>query len=279
MATNMADKNNAMRLFRILEILQKHSDKDHPLSQQDIIRMLWDKYEIHAERKTIKSNLMNLEGMGFDINYDEADRSKNTPKKNTVTSKYYMNNEFTDSELRLLIDSVLYSPYISACQSKQLIQKLQNQSSEYFKSHTKHIALLPSRKSENKQLFHTIDIIDEAITNKKMIAFKHLHYGTDLELHVDRAFNVRTHELGSEIKWRVSPYQMAMCDGKYYLICHHVHDKIVHYRLDRMKDVEILQDMEAKPFKTLIGSHGQNLNLKEYQEHRLNCNLPHILHP
>ena len=264
----MADKNNAMRLFRILEILQKHSDKDHPLSQQDIIRMLWDKYEIHADRKTIKNNIVNLEEMGFDINYAEADRSKGTKKENTVTSHYYMNNEFDDSELRLLIDSVLYSPNISPCQSKQLIEKLQNQSSGYFKSHTKHIACMPSRKSENKQLFHTIDIIDEAISAKKKVTFKHLYYGTDLKLHVARAYNVRTKGPGSEIRWRVSPYQIAMSEGKYYLICTHVHDKIIHIPLDEIIDVEILEE-KAQPFNTLIGSNGQPLNLKEYMNEHI----------
>jgi len=264
----MADKNNAMRLFRILEILQKHSDKDHPLSQQDIIRMLWDKYEIHADRKTIKNNIVNLEEMGFDINYAEADRAKGTKKENTVTSHYYMNNEFDDSELRLLIDSVLFSPNISPCQSKQLIEKLQNQSSEYFKSHTKHIACMPSRKSENKQLFHTIDIIDEAISAKKKVTFKHLYYGTDLKLHVARAYNVRTKGPGSEIRWRVSPYQIAMSEGKYYLICTHVHDKIIHIPLDEIIDVEILEE-KAQPFNTLIGSNGQPLNLKEYMNEHI----------
>lgn len=264
----MADKNNAMRLFRILEILQKHSDKDHPLSQQDIIRMLWDKYEIHADRKTIKNNIVNLEDMGFDINYAEADRSKGTKKENTVTSHYYMNNEFDDSELRLLIDSVFFSPNISPCQSKQLIEKLQNQSSEYFKSHTKHIACMPSRKSENKQLFHTIDIIDEAISDKKKVTFKHLYYGTDLKLHIARAYNVRTKGPDSEIKWRVSPYQMAMSDGKYYLICSLVHDKIIHIPLDEIIDVEILEE-KVQPFNTLIGSNGQPLNLKEYMNEHI----------
>ena len=259
----MADNNNARRLFCILEILKKYTDVDHTLSQQEIIRMLWDLYEIKADRKTIKSNILTLGKLGFDINYAEDKRAEGTKKENTITSKYYMNNEFDDSELRLLIDSVLYSPNISASQSRQLIEKLQNQSNEYFKSHTKHIACMPSRKSDNKQLFHTIDIIDEAISAKKKVTFKHLYYGTDLKLHVARAYNVRTKGPGSEIRWRVSPYQIAMSEGKYYLICTQVHDKIIHIPLDEIIDIDILEE-KAQPFNTLIGSNGQPLNLKEY---------------
>lgn len=259
----MADNNNARRLFCTLEILKKYSDKDHRLSQQDIIRLLWELYEIDPDRKTVKSNIMSLIDLGYEINYSEKVRNEGTPKENIMWSDYYMDNEFDDSELRLLIDSVFYSPNISASQSRQLITKLQNQSSEYFKSNTKHIAIMPSRKSDNKQLFHTIDVIDEAITNKKMISFKSLYYDTDMELHVNRGHNAFTGEEGSEITLRVSPYQIAMSEGKYYLICHFVHDKIRHYRLDRIKDVSILED-KAKPFKSLKDSNGQSLNLKEY---------------
>lgn len=265
----MADNNNAKRLLCTLEILKKHSDVDHRLSQQDIIRLLWDLYEIKADRKTVKSNILNLIDWGYDINYSETVRNAGTPDENTVMSDFYMDNEFDDYELRLLIDSILFSPNITSGQSKELIAKLENQSNKFFSSHIKHIATMPSRKSENHELYLTIATIDKAISENRMIKFKHLHYDSKFNLNPARAYNVKTKTLGSVIELRVSPYQMAMCDGKYYLICHHVHDKIVHYRLDRMKDVEILQDMEAKPFKTLIGSHGQNLNLKEYMDEHI----------
>lgn len=267
----MADNNNAKRLFCTLEILKKHSDADHRLGQQDIIKLLWDLYEIKADRKTIKSNILNLIDLGYEINYTKTVRNAGKPDENEIWSDYYMDNEFDDSELRLLIDSVLFSPNISPCQSKQLIKKLQNQSSEFFKAHTKHITSMPSRKSDNKQLFHTIDIIDEAITKKKKITFKHIYYGTDLEPHISRAFNTTTDSLGSEIEWRVSPYQMAMSEGKYYLICTHVHDKIIHIPLSEMVDIKIL-DEKAQPFSELIGSNGQPLDLKEYvKEHIYMC--------
>ena len=261
----MADNNNARRLFCTLEILKKYSDDGHKLSQQDIIKLLWDLYEIKADRKTVKNNILNLIDMGYEINYDTKIRNQGKPGENEIWYNYYMDNEFNDSELRLLIDSVLFSPNISPCQSKELIKKLQDQSNVYFKDHTKHITSMPSRKSDNQQLFLTIEIIDEAITKKKKISFKHMIYGTNLESHIARG------SLGSEIKWRVSPYQMAMSEGKYYLICAHVNDKIVHIPLSEMVDVKIL-DEKAQPFTELIGSNGQPLNIKEYmKEHIYMC--------
>lgn len=259
----MANNNNARRLFCTLEILKKYSDVDHRLSQNDIKELLADVYHIDADRKTIKSNIQNLIDWGYDIYYSEAVRNAGTPEENTVMSDFYMDNEFADYELRLLIDSILFSPNITANQSKELISKLEKQSNTYFSSHIKHIATMPSRKSENHELYLTIETIDKAISDNRMIKFKHLHYDSKFNLSPAKASK------GTEIELRVSPYQMAMCDGKYYLICHHVHDKIVHYRLDRMKDVEILQDQKAKPFRTLIGSNGQNLNLKEYMDEHI----------
>lgn len=259
----MANNNNARRLFCTLEILKKYSDVDHRLSQNDIKKLLADVYHIDADRKTIKSNIQNLIDWGYDIYYSEAVRNAGTPEENTVMSDFYMDNEFADYELRLLIDSILFSPNITANQSKELISKLEKQSNTYFSSHIKHIATMPSRKSENHELYLTIETIDKAISDNRMIKFKHLHYDSKFILRPAKASK------GTEIELRVSPYQIAMCDGKYYLICHHVHDKIVHYRLDRMKDVEILQDQKAKPFKTLIGSNGQNLNLKEYMDEHI----------
>ncbi|MCQ2467037.1 MAG: WYL domain-containing protein [Clostridia bacterium] len=263
----MAANNNAARLFGILEILRKNTDKDHRLSQQEIIREL-ERMGIKADRKTIKTNILNLIDLGYDINFERAKRSSGKSDANVVCYDYYINNEFDDSELRLLIDSVLYSPNISANQSKQLIEKLQQLSSKYFKSRTRHIAVMPSRKSENKQLFNTIDIIDEAITEKKMISFKHQYYGTDMQLHVARSYNAIKKAAGSEIKWRVSPYQMVMDDGIYYLVCGHMNSKIVHIRLDEILDVEKLDDA-AHPINSMIDSEGASANFRTYMKDRI----------
>ena len=257
-----------MVIFCILDILKRYTDFDHRLQQKEIEERLLTDYNIKVDRKSVKSNIGCLKDFGYDIECDESSRrvlNKKTGEfeESIVTSGYYLAKDFDDSELRLLIDSILFAPNISASQSKQLIKKLQAQSSDYFKPRVKHIASMSSNKSSNKQLFYTIDIVDEAITTNCKIQFKYGEYGTDLKFHP------RKTEDGSDRIYVVSPYQMAVREDKYYLICNNdKFDNVVNYRMDRILDVKIL-DESVRPFKTLLDSNGHSFNLQEYMNEHI----------
>ena len=115
-----------LALLRILQILQKYSDSSHPLKQEDIARYLDADYGIVIERKAISRNLSLLREAGFEIESNRA-------------GSYLNERDFTDAELRILIDGVLSSKYITARYSKDLIDKLCALSSKYFRSHVSHI--------------------------------------------------------------------------------------------------------------------------------------------
>ena len=70
---------------------------------------------------------------------------------------FYLKREFTDGELRLLIDGLLFSKHIPYSQCKELVEKLESLSNIYFKSRVRYIATLPEDKTDNKQLFYNID--------------------------------------------------------------------------------------------------------------------------
>ena len=97
-------------ILYLLEILQKYSDQDHPLMQKDIAAIMERDYGVTCERKSITRNLGNLLDMGYDIVHLER------------KGYYLANRPFEDSELRLLIDSVMASRHIPVKQAKQLIQ-------------------------------------------------------------------------------------------------------------------------------------------------------------
>ena len=106
-----------MLIINILEILRKYSDHNHRLSQKDIMDMLWRDYAMKVERKAIKRNIMNLLDFGYNIEYKEVPRAtKNTKtgelEENTIFTDFYLIRDFDDSELRLLIDSLLFSKHI-----------------------------------------------------------------------------------------------------------------------------------------------------------------------
>lgn len=252
-------------IINILDILQKYSDENHRLSQRDIIDILKSKYNMTAERKAVRRNLMNLIEFGYDIEYSETFRmvtnaKTGEPEESYIWSDFYMERKFTDSELRLLIDGILFSKHIPYRHCQELVRKLESMSNVYFHSRMKHIAFLPEDRNDNKQLFYNIDMLDEAIEKGKKVLFKYMEYGTDKKLHA------KCRPDGSVREYIISPYQMAAKEGKYYLICNYdKYDDISNYRIDRICDIQIL-DENIKPFETLTWSNGRRLNLAEYMK-------------
>ena len=247
----------------ILDILRKYTDEDHKLSQRDILDILRTEYDMTADRKSVRRNLGTLMEMGWPIEYSEAIRMTPNPKtgeleETTVISDLYLEREFTDSELRLLIDSLLFSRYIPYNQCKELVEKLEGLSSRYFHAHVRHICTMPETLPRNPQLFYTIELLDEAISKGRKVAFAYLEYGMDKCQHRKRRAD------GSVREYVVSPYQMVAKEGKYYLICNYdKYDDISNYRVDRIADIRML-DEAAKPFETLHGADGQRLDLAKY---------------
>lgn len=252
-----------MLILNILDILRKYTDENHTLSQKDILEILEKEYEMKAERKAVRRNIQNLIDMGYEIEYSESIRMMPNPKtkeleENIITSDYYLVRDFTDGELRLLIDSLLFSQHIPYNQCKELAQKLEGLSNVYFKSHVKHIRTMPETLQQNQELFYTIEVLDEAIAKGRKVSFAYIEYGIDKKQHK------KLRENGTVREYVVSPYQMAAKEGKYYLICNYDrYNDISNYRIDRIKDIQILEE-KAKPFEKLEGSGGQRLDLAEY---------------
>ena len=227
-----------MIIINILEILKKYSDMDHRLTQADIMEKLKKEYYMDVDRKTVKRNLMNLLDLDCGIECTEISKKDKTGEESFICTDWYMTREFDDSELRLLIDSILFSKHIPYYQCKKLIAKLKGLSNIYFDKKVKHICNLPENQPENKELFYTIDILDEAISQNKKVAFVYNSYGVDKKLHPKR-----------EEKYIVNPYQMVATNGRYYLICNYdKYDNLSNYRIDRITKIEILEDA-IKPLK------------------------------
>ena len=227
-----------LALVRILQILEQYSDFDHPLKQQDIIDYLDRDYGIAIERKAVGRNLSLLKEAGYDIASDRR-------------GSYLAERTFDDSELRMLIDGVLASRYITVKHSKELIERLCSLSNKYFRSHVKNIwSVNEWSKTDNQALFYNIEIVDAAIEKKKQIAFSYNKYGADKKLH-------KTSDQ------RVTPYQMILHNQRYYLVaCNEKWRNLGHYRLDRITDIR-LADEPATPLRSLPG-HESGIDYKEY---------------
>ncbi len=227
----------------ILDILKEYSDSEHRLLQQDIIDLLNTNYGIGCERRAVKSNITSLQEMGYDI---------------VANRGYYLRSrEFTDAELRLMIDSIFTSGSISDKEAHKLVKKLEKFSNKYFKTHVSHIHTTSSgTNTKNQKVMESIAAIDVAITKGKKIRYSYLQYGIDFKLHPKH----------SE-KFIASPYQMISHRGRYYLIGNFEgKDGISHFRLDRFSDVEIL-DEKRRPLHSIKGcENGLDIS-KHLSEH------------
>lgn len=241
----------------ILDILKRYTDVNHRLSQAEIIDFLKNDYDMKVDRKAVKRNLMNLVDFGYDISYSESIRINKNGDEETIYSDWYMNHDFNDSELRLIIDSLLFSKHIPYNHCKDLINKIEGLSNIYFKAKVKHIACLNENKSVNSDLFFTIEILDEAISNGRQVCFEYCSYD------VDKTLYSRKNADGEVRKYIVNPYQMVATEGRYYLVCNYdKYDDTSNYRVDRIKNIKLL-DTPVKAMKTVNGLK-DGLNLEKY---------------
>jgi predicted DNA-binding transcriptional regulator YafY len=229
-------QSKKMVIFNILEILKNYSDADHRLTQLDIINYLKKDYDMIVDRKTVLRNVNELIEEGIDIDFDENDRGKGK-NKNTIRTNFYIHGNFEDSELRLLIDGLLFSKYIPHRQCKELITKIENEGNRHFKSRVRHIVLPEESVSVNKELFYNIDVIDEAINKNLKIEFNYLSYG------IDKKPYIRKDEGGNERIYRVSCVQMVATNNHYYLVCTDgKHRGVANYRVDRIINIKLTKE-------------------------------------
>ena len=227
-----------LALIRILQILEKYSDYDHRLLQEDIADKLETEYSIVLERKAISRNIKLLQEAGYAI---ESDRR---------TGTYIEEREFEDTELRLLIDGVLSSKHITAKHSKELIEKLCKMSNQYFRSHVKNIYSVNEWfKTDNQALFYNIELVDDAIERRLQLQLDYNKYGTDKKLH-------KTHTN------RITPYQLILHNQRYYLMGYHEHFKnMVFYRVDHITNMVIVE-APATPITSVTG-YEKGIDYKE----------------
>ena len=152
-----------------------------------------------------------------------------SPEGKTYVRGVYLHRPFEDSELRLIIDSVLASRHISKEHTQDLVGRLCKLSSRRFKSNVKYIySANENLKTDNKELFLNIEMIMEAINNRKQISFEYHHYDE----------NGRLYRTSSHI---VSPYHILLKNQHYCLMAFNEKKKErTNYRLDKITDITIL---------------------------------------
>ena len=225
-------ENQKQKILFVMDYLQKHSHKDHPVSTSEIISML-RKEGISADRKSIYSDIKALVEYGLDI--------VSIPGKN---GGYYIASpkDFQLSELKLLIDAVLSSKYLTEKKSRELIGKLCDLCGTDKEAELMERNLLVSGrvKSMNESIYYNIDVIQEAIAKNVQISFRYF----DWDMKVQRNYR--------EKEYLASPYGLCQDHENCYLLAYSDRHGITSYRVDRMTNIE-LTDQRRTPCPELTG--------------------------
>ena len=221
----------------ILEILKLHTDKKHPMSQNKIQEHLDEDYGLSVDRKTVRRHLLALQDADSEhIRYDEGITRTRKGVEQKIFTKWYYQNDFSEGELRFLIDSVLFSDALPRTYRKNLIKKLEGLSGKNFHSIISKIDMEVGNRLENHEFLMNLENIENAIAADKQVAFCYQDCGIDGKPHP------RLNEDGSEKRYVVNPYQIIRAIGHTYLICNvDGHKDLTHFRIDRIVKTEILK--------------------------------------
>ena len=233
--------NKKMSLLCILEILREFSDENNPLTQTEIINKIYNSYGLELERKSVSSNIESLKDFGFDI-------------IKTASGCYLGEREFEPSEITFLIDAIFSSKSIGSKHSIQLAEKLSKFLSVYQRKKYNYVYKADElARTNNKQLFYTIDILNEAIEAGKQVEFNYNRF----------YFDKKTQDKKQQKRYIVNPYFMVNNQGKYYLVCNYDYfNDIANYKVELISNIKIL-DKSIKPITKLKGCE-QGVDIAKY---------------
>ncbi len=213
-----------LKLLTLERYLFEHSDENHPVTITDMINAL-ERNGISAERKSLYDDIEQLRTFGEDIV---------TIKNGNSTGYYIGSRTFEVSELKLLVDAVQGSRFITLKKSVELIKKLETLCSRFQAAELSRQVLVTNRiKSMNESIYYNVDTLHSAIGSDNAITFKYFDY--DLS-----AKRILRHD---GLIYHASPYALNWDDENYYLIAFDHHSNMIrHYRVDKMLDICITQD-------------------------------------
>ena len=211
-----------LKLMYLAKILEQGTDDNHGMTMQEIIDAL-EAEDIKAERKSIYSDISALNEFGLDIVQDKIGK--------TYVYKL-VGRDFELPELKLLVDAVQSSKFITENKSNKLIKKIESLASTYeAKSLHRQVYVANRIKTTNESVYYIVDDIQRAISENSKISFQYFQWNRDKEKELRH----------DGMRYEISPWALTWDDENYYMIGYDSkEEKIKHYRVDKMLKIEVL---------------------------------------
>ena len=232
--------NQKFKLYRLAQIMLEKTDEEHFITMPEILAALGE-YDITADRKSIYTDLKDLEKLGIEVEGEP------------VGNRYHyhvINRPFELPELKLLVDAIQSSKFITERKTTALIRKLEKLVSKYEAMKLQRQVYVSGRiKTMNESIYYTVDAIHNAISENKKIQFQYFQWNVkkEMELRHNGAY------------YHISPWGLSWDNENYYLVGYDSYaDKIKHYRVDKMLHIQMSDEKrEGK-------EHFQKMNMAEY---------------
>ena len=243
----------------MLRILEEYSDEKHPLTREEIERLLDEKYGITMERKAFFRHIKSLQGLTDEGIYVYRTTVKSKDPEETACAGFYLaDRTFNELELRVIIDALSGSPHLSQWETEDLVDRLASLGNRHFRKRMSSYQFIGGGKTENESLMLNLEIIDEAISEQKQIRFERL-----------RTKNDGTKELANCGSISCTPIRYFVREHNYILVCIHEDKgelKAFSYPLSTIINVEKL-DAPAQDIRTIPEfKHGVDWQ-KFFREH------------
>ncbi|OQA25508.1 MAG: hypothetical protein BWY61_00971 [Firmicutes bacterium ADurb.Bin354] len=215
--------NQKLKLYYLSRIMLEKTDDEHMITMPEIKEAL-EAYGVTADRKSLYDDLQALEVLGIEVIGEKVGRN------------YYYHvggKAFEIAELKLLVDSIQSSKFITEKKSTELIKKLTNMASVYEAAQLRRQVVVHGRvKTMNESIYYFVDDIHRAIAENKKISFEYMKWNEEKKL-------VRR----KDTLYVVSPWALTWDDENYYLIAYDdAAERIKHFRVDKLKSIQVLED-------------------------------------
>ncbi len=213
-----------LKILYLMQMLLEETDPSHPMNATELCEKMQSRYEYSYNRKTIYTDIERLKTYGMKI---RQIKGKNF-------GYYVEKRDFDLAELKLLVDAVQSSKFITKEKSEDLIRKLARlTSNENAKQLQRQVFIYNRIKADNDAIYSNVDAIHEAIQNNRKIGFRYCEWTVKKEL-------VRKKD-GAE--YVVSPWALTWDDENYYLVAYDAAaEKIKHYRVDKMQEIRVTEE-------------------------------------